>query len=389
MNKNKRFILSQSKGFASIIIISAIVAILAIGGIAYYLGSRSSSGTSNSIYNPATTVTQPSTNSPVPDVTTPASSTTTISTANWKTYINTGCDYSFQYPDSWSQSGNESNAIDRNGVVLSRIVDFIDTASQGVELSDGNNNQIAAAKDHMHVDCYTMGTVNYNDELSRYNNSSDVFVQNKKTINVAGQTAIVGDQKNTATISQGAHPGHTIIPDHRVYAFFLHKDHTRSLYFEFDTPLNGNDAVEVANFEKLLSTFKFVSVNSTTISTALPTPYISAQNNWPPVIQNSSIAYTCTLGVVGMGGRTVTTQKIINGRTYCITYTDEGAAGTIYKTYRYTTSLGSGTKTTNDFTLSSPSGNGCDGHGTPEENQCYSAISNFYSNLDAIIDSLM
>ncbi len=180
-----------------------------------------------------------------------------ISSANWKTYTNTGCGYSFQYPNSWSQWGNESNATNLQGGIMGRIIDFMDTASQGIERSDGNNNQIVAAKDHMHVECYTMGTSVYNDELSRYNNSSDIFAQNKKTIIVAGQTAIIGEMKDTATVSGGEHPGHIIIPSHNMYVFFLHKDQTRALYFEFDTPLGIGDVTELANFEQVLKTFKF------------------------------------------------------------------------------------------------------------------------------------
>jgi len=182
-----------------------------------------------------------------------------VDTTNWKTYTNTGCGYSFQYPDSWSQWGNESNAINLQGGIMSRIVDFMDTASQGIERVDGSNNQIAAAKDHMHVECYTMGTSVYNDELSRYNNSSDVFAQNKKTITVAGQTAIIGEMKNTATVSGGAHPGRTVIPSHNIYVFFMHKDQTHALYFEFDTPLGNGDVAEIANFEQLLKTFNFTN----------------------------------------------------------------------------------------------------------------------------------
>jgi len=185
------------------------------------------------------------------------SSTANISTVNWNTYMDTECGYSFLYPDSWSLWGKNSNAIDLNGNILSRKVDFMDTFSQGIERFDGNNNEIAETKDHMHVDCYTMGNAVYNDELTRYNNSSDIFSQNKKTITIGGQTAIVGDMKDTATTSSGEHAGRTIIPSHRMYVFFLHKDKTRALYFEFDTPLNGKDAVEIANFEKVLSTFKF------------------------------------------------------------------------------------------------------------------------------------
>ncbi len=179
-----------------------------------------------------------------------------ISTANWKTYTNTGCGYTFQYPDSWS-AGNESNAINLQGTIMSRMIDFIDTASQGIETHDGSNNQIYAPKDSMHIECYTMGSAVYSDELSRYNNSSDIFAQTKKTITVGGQTAIVGEMRNTATVSGGEHAGHTVIPSHDMYVFFMHKDQTHSLYFKFSTPLGNGDVAEIAKFEQLLKTFKF------------------------------------------------------------------------------------------------------------------------------------
>lgn len=180
-----------------------------------------------------------------------------ISTANWKTYTNTGCAYSFRYPDTWSQSGSESNAINLQGTIMSRMIDFIDTASIGIETHDGSNNEIYKPKDFMHVECYTMGSAVYSDELSRYNNSSDIFSQTKKTITVDGQTAIVGEMKNTATVSGGEHAGRTVIPSHDMYVFFMHNDGTHSLYFKFSTPLGNGDAAEIAKFEQLLKTFKF------------------------------------------------------------------------------------------------------------------------------------
>lgn len=185
-----------------------------------------------------------------------ASPSNDVSISGWKTYTNTECGYSFQHPGSWSQWGNAGNSIDRNGAVLSNTIDFMDSASQGIERYDGNNNQIAAAKDFMHVECFTMGNAVYSGELSIYNNSSDIFSQTKKTVTVAGQPAIVGEMRNTSTVSKGEHSGRTIIPSHSMYVFFMHKDQARSLYFKFDTPL-GNDATEIANFEQVLKTFKF------------------------------------------------------------------------------------------------------------------------------------
>jgi len=199
----------------------------------------------------------------------------TLDIKNWKTYTNTDCGYSFQYPDSWSQ-GNESNAINLQGTIMGRMIDFIDIPSQGIETHDGSNNQIYAPKDQMHIDCYTMGNAVYGDELTRYNNSSDIFSQTKKTINVGGQTAIVGEMRNTANISSGEHSGHTLIPTHSIYVFFLHKDQTRALYFKFNTPLGGNDNVEIAKFNQLLSTFKFITkgTEGLTFVTKNESPYV-------------------------------------------------------------------------------------------------------------------
>jgi hypothetical protein len=203
--------------------------------------------------------------SPLPQTKTPTATNIippvnqpSVSTANWTMYANTGCGYSFKYPDSWSH-GDESSVVNLQGTVMSRMIDFIDATSQGIERTDGNNNQISAPKDSMHIECYTMGTSIYNDALSRYNNSLDIFAQNKKTITVGGQTAIVGEVKNTATISGGAHPGHMVIPSRNLYVFFMHKDQTHALYFEFNTPLGNDDSIEVAGFEQVLKTFKFAN----------------------------------------------------------------------------------------------------------------------------------
>lgn len=121
-----------------------------------------------------------------------------------------------------------------------------------------------------------------------------------------------------------------------------------------------------------------------TISTTLPTPYISEQENWPPVIQNSGVAYSCTptSGTLDMPQNV---QRVIGNRTYCITTIVDGTAGSIYNTFTYTTasSNGSGTKTAN-FILRYEN---CGVYDEPQHSQCRNAQSNF--NLDAIVDSLI
>jgi hypothetical protein len=119
----------------------------------------------------------------------------------------------------------------------------------------------------------------------------------------------------------------------------------------------------------------------TPVSTTLPTPYISAQSGWPPVIQNSSTAYSCNIGQVSEVEKIA--QKVINGRTYCIDTESEGTAGSTYSTYTYTTANGNGTKTTN-FVLRYVD---CGVYSGPQMTQCKTAQSDF--NLDAIVDSLM
>ena len=122
------------------------------------------------------------------------------------------------------------------------------------------------------------------------------------------------------------------------------------------------------------------------ISTTLPSPYISAQSGWPPVIQNSSVAYFCNVGQTSEVEKIV--QKIINGRTYCIDTKSEGAAGSTYSTYTYTTTAsgGNGTETTN-FVLRYENCGVYGDSSNAQYIQCKTAQTGF--NLDAIVDSLM
>ena len=116
----------------------------------------------------------------------------------------------------------------------------------------------------------------------------------------------------------------------------------------------------------------------TGISIALPTPYISVQGTWPPVIQSYYNGYSCNKVHSDMID---TASRVINGTTYCVTDLHEASAGTIHHTFTYVTRAysGTGTKTTN-FTLNYQS---CD----LSQTDCKTAQANF--NLDAIIDTLM
>lgn len=149
----------------------------------------------------------------------------------------------------------------------------------------------------------------------------------------------------------------------------------------------GYDSINVFTFENEI----FVKTQSLTFpkkiefSTALPTPYIRAQSLWPPKIEELPITYTCDIGMRGMGVQTVTEERFIGGNRYCLSLIREGAVGTIYKTYKYSTESNLGIKTTT-FTLAYPNSDGCNGRGTVEENKCETAQLSF--DVDMVINDM-
>ncbi|HEY0964796.1 MAG TPA: hypothetical protein VGE31_03290 [Candidatus Paceibacterota bacterium] len=68
----------------------------------------------------------------------------------------------------------------------------------------------------------------------------------------------------------------------------------------------------------------------------LPTTYITGMD-WPPEIFLNTEGYGCTPAgaVTDRAGKTE--EKTINGRSYCVTTLEEGAAGSVYRQYAYMT----------------------------------------------------
>ncbi len=116
--------------------------------------------------------------------------------------------------------------------------------------------------------------------------------------------------------------------------------------------------------------------------TELNTKYISGQE-WPPKITNSSGSFSCREGgsEIMLGG--VTTKKTINGRVYCITIASEGAAGSIYTTYTYTTA-GNGKLITAKFILRYPQ---CLNYSDPQKTECLTERQTF--DLDGLLDKIV
>lgn len=129
------------------------------------------------------------------------------------------------------------------------------------------------------------------------------------------------------------------------------------------------------------NTFTINSLPNSTSTTTLPTPYIAGQSNWPPVIKISNTTYSC---IPSSSEMEKTVEKVINGKTYCVTTFTEGAAGHSYITYTYKTASSAVATKTTSFTLGYQS---CGGYSDSTQLTCKNAQSGF--KLDMIIDSLM
>ncbi len=69
----------------------------------------------------------------------------------------------------------------------------------------------------------------------------------------------------------------------------------------------------------------------------LTTKYISAAE-WPPVIRMESGVYSCQVTPLEISSVSdITSQGQVDDRTYCVNVKHEGAAGSVYSSYTYTT----------------------------------------------------
>lgn len=116
----------------------------------------------------------------------------------------------------------------------------------------------------------------------------------------------------------------------------------------------------------------------------LETRYIFLQK-WPPQIQISSEQFFCD-ETIGAGISFQTIQKIIGNRLYCVELQSEGAAGSVYTTYIYTTKK-DGKLVSLIFILRYSQ---CKNYDEADKNACELEFANFKldSTIDRIIDSV-
>ncbi|MFA5126550.1 MAG: hypothetical protein WC465_00935 [Patescibacteria group bacterium] len=105
--------------------------------------------------------------------------------------------------------------------------------------------------------------------------------------------------------------------------------------------------------------------------------------DWPPIVSVINQPYTCqpTDQTSSLAARTI--ERKINNRTYCIAMSSEGAVGSVYTSYRYTTPWKS--KLLNiTFTLRYPQ---CQNYFEPEQTACVDERQDF--DIDALVDQII
>jgi hypothetical protein len=111
-------------------------------------------------------------------------------------------------------------------------------------------------------------------------------------------------------------------------------------------------------------------------NTDLMTKYISLgtpDTVWPPQVVFTLGVFTCTDtgNEIQINGKT--SNKTIQGKQYCVTQTSEGAAGSTYTTYTYTTTKGSELATVS-FTLRAVQ---CMNYDDPKQSECLAERASF------------
>ncbi|MFA7216423.1 MAG: hypothetical protein WC095_00345 [Candidatus Paceibacterota bacterium] len=105
---------------------------------------------------------------------------------------------------------------------------------------------------------------------------------------------------------------------------------------------------------------------------------------WPPVIKIEDGTYFCETTPLEVSSMSdITSQRMVDNRTYCVNIKNEGAAGSVYLSYTYTTVKND--KLVNvAFTLQYPN---CNNYDDEQNKACTSERETF--DIDSIIDRIV
>ncbi len=111
--------------------------------------------------------------------------------------------------------------------------------------------------------------------------------------------------------------------------------------------------------------------------------YISVVE-WPPVIKIETGTYSCeTTPPEVSSASDATTQVLVNDRTYCVNVRREGAAGSVFSSYTYTTNKNNQLINVS-FTLRYPN---CDNYDEEQSKACASERESF--DIDSMVDKII
>ena len=102
---------------------------------------------------------------------------------------------------------------------------------------------------------------------------------------------------------------------------------------------------------------------------------------WPPVIKIEAGTYSCqTIPQEVSSMSDITSERMVDNRTYCVNIKNEGAAGSVYSSYVYTT-VKNGKLVSVSFTLQYPN---CNNYDEGRRKACTSEREAF--DIDSIVD---
>lgn len=109
-------------------------------------------------------------------------------------------------------------------------------------------------------------------------------------------------------------------------------------------------------------------------------PYVT-MTDWPPALQVLIEPLECTEAGAPEDRAGATQEKTIEGRVFCVTEVAEGAAGSIYHQYAYTTDI-DGATFVYTFSVRMPQ---CHNYDAPESEQCAEAQQSFDPDIIAAV----
>lgn len=113
----------------------------------------------------------------------------------------------------------------------------------------------------------------------------------------------------------------------------------------------------------------------------LSASFISTQT-WPPKVSLSNMDYNCPVTEAGSSLPDRTMERQVDDRTYCVTATSEGAAGSVFTDYTYSR-VRDGKLINISFALRYPQ---CDNYDDPQKSDCKGERETF--DLDSVIDKI-